>query len=372
MMESGITFNLRESLIEMHAIRNADVPYSMYFDETNNLPKLRLNEGRFNVSDNACFALGGVASLNSTSELPLAFLIDLLEVQSNVSELKLKHIGKGNFVEIIASNRVKKFLDWLISQNYLVHYQIIDPLYWGIVDIIDTIDIDAKPEILFFLSQNAKTNLHRVIQNNLPETEHIFSKFEYPNISNENITAFYTALVNMVNTSHCLEPFNKKMLCDILMKGSNLKTLSVLGGEEKSTLLDSFDKFYAERIMLFKNAKLIFDDEGNIPKKLQDQVYAEMIGTNDNYAFVDSKLNTHIQISDLIIGLIGKYFSYLNANSTEDVIEFLQNLTSIQSHNMSALNTLTNRSHQQCNAFFHYVVSGHLHDKNRQVWNYIG
>ena len=277
-------------------------------------------------------------------------------------------------MEIIASQRVKKFLDWLLSQDYFVHYQVIDPLYWGIVDIIDTLvmEMDIESEMMFFIGQNSKTDLHHVIQQNLSETEHVFSRFEYPNITTMNIAEFYKALANMVNTSNCLEPFNQKMLRDILTMGSKLKTLSVLGGEDKSTLLDSFDKFYAERIMLFKNARLIFDDEGNIPKKLQDQAYAAMIGTNDNYTFVDSKLNTHIQVSDLIIGIIGKYFSYLNANSIEDVMGFLQNLNPIQRHNMSALNTLTNRSHQQCNAFFHCVVSGHLNDKNRQVWNYIG
>jgi len=369
-----VTFNLRNALIEMHAIRNADEPYLMYFDETNNIAKLRLNEGRFNVTDNVCFALGGVATLNPVPAPTLGFLTKLLGVQSNVKELKRQHIGKGGFEDIIASSKVQKLLDWLMSQNYFLHYQIIDPLYWGIVDTIDSIvmEIEIKPEQMFFLGQKSKADLHLVIQKNLSETEHIFSTFEYPNITTENISAFYKSLANMVEASNCLDPFHQKHLYDILTMGSKLDNLSVLGGEEKSTLLDSFDKFYAERIMLFKNAKIVFDNEDNVAKRLGAKAYEGIIGKNANYTFVNSKLDTHIQISDLIIGIIGKYFSYLNNNPIEDVMLFLRSLNPVQRHNMEVLNILTDRSDLQCNAFFHYVTSEYLNYKNRKVWQYIG
>ena len=51
----------RKTLIEMHGIRNADVAYTIYFDETNNIAKLRLNAGKLNVSDSACYQISSTA-----------------------------------------------------------------------------------------------------------------------------------------------------------------------------------------------------------------------------------------------------------------------------------------------------------------------
>ena len=189
----------RKTLIEMHGIRNADVAYTIYFDETNNIAKLRLNAGKLNVSDSACFALGGLAMVGR-KELPLlSDLTELFGVASSVDELKRRHLGKGDFTAILASTKVKKFLDWLLSQDYYLHYQIVDPLYWGLVDIIDNVvmELDIPMEQKFFFSQNAKADLHRVVQHHLSATEAIFAQFDYPKVTPVNSLAFYLSLIHI-------------------------------------------------------------------------------------------------------------------------------------------------------------------------------
>ena len=160
--------------------------------------------------------------------------------------------------------------------------------------------------------------------------------------------------------------------CWILEMGMQTQPSGLLGGEEANTLLDSFDKFYAERIMLFKNSTIIFDNETRISERLTEPAYEIMIGAHKNYQFADSKTNTNIQLSDLIIGIIGKYFSFLNTHETHEVEQFLCNTSAIQQHNLTNLKRLIDRSDAQCNAFYHYVISAHLSDKNRQVWEFLG
>lgn len=364
----------RKTLIEMHGIRNADVAYTIYFDETNNIAKLRLNAGKFNVSDSACFALGGLATIG-TKELPLPTdLTALFGVTSSVDELKRRHLGKGDFTAILASEKVKKFLDWLLSQDYYLHYQIVDPLYWGLVDIIDNVvmELDIPMEKKFFFSQNAKADLHRVVQHHLSATEAILAQFDYPNVTPANSQAFYRTLADLVQASDSLEPYPQMMLAGILEMGMQTQHSGLLGAEEANTLLDSFDKFYAERIMLFKNSNIIFDNETRISERLTGPAYETMIGAHKNYQFADSKTNTNIQLSDLIIGMIGKYFSFLNTHETHEVEQFLCNISAIQQHNLTNLKRLIDRSDAQCNAFYHYVISAHLSDKNRQVWEFLG
>jgi len=363
----------RIALIEMHGIQNADEPYTICFDETNNIAKLRLNNGKLNVSESACFALGGLAWIGTKPEPLLSDLVSLFGVSSNVPELKRRHLGKGDFASILASEKVKKLFDWLLTQNYYLHYQIVDPLYWGVVDIIDniTLELDIPMEKMFFLSQIAKGDLHRVVQNHLPTSEAIFARFDYPNVSSVNVCDFYNALSDLVKASDSLESFPQKMLLGILEMGMKTKSSGLLWGEDADTLLGSFDKFYAERIILFKNATIIFDNENRISERLKGPAYTAMLGKFKNYQFVDSKNNTHVQLSDLTIGIVGKYFSFLNTQEGHEVAEFLSNLDIIQRQNLTSLKKLIDRSDEQCNAFYHYVISSHLIEKNRQVWRFL-
>ncbi len=232
--------------------------------------------------------------------------------------------------------------------------------------------LDIPMSQKFFISQNAKADLHRVVQHHLSATEVVFARFDYPNVTPANNRNFYQAIVDMVQASECLEPHPKMMLRGILEMGMRLEPSGLLGGEDANTLLDSFDKFYAERIMLFKNSTIIFDNETRISERLGGPAYEEMIGVQKNYQFTDSKSNIFVQLSDLIIGIVGKYFSFLNTHETHEVAQFLSILSSAQQHNLKNLKRLIDASDAQCNAFYHYVISAHLSDKNRLVWEFLG
>lgn len=363
----------RESIIKLNGIRNASRPYHFFYDETNNIAKLRLKSGRLNVSDPQCFALGGVVTVHQPSIPNLSFFLSLLNLQPSVPELKREYLGKGEFLGVLDGERTHIFLEWLASQSYFLHYQIVDPLYWGMVDIIDSVvdDMQITAQVIV-LSRGAKADLHRVFQHDLPETERVFTRFEYPNIKSKNLRHFFQALMKMVRASKALPIMNQKMLEGLLEIGSNKTDMPFLGGEEEATLLDSFDKFYAERIMLFENGTHIFDIETRIQGRIAGEAYQRMIGPQTSYTFADSKSDMGVQVSDLIIGIIGKYFSFLNAIESDNLLPTLVGLSQRQLDNLNSLKTLIDRSDAESNAFFHHVISAYLSEKHQRVFAYLG
>jgi hypothetical protein len=50
----------------------------------------------------------------------------------------------------------------------------------------------------------------------------------------------------------------------------------------------------------------------------------------DNYSFVDSKDNPLIQVSDCIVGLLGKYYTYINRLSRQEEYEMFNAITTTQ------------------------------------------
>lgn len=51
--------HIRRLQIQMHGLSGADLHYTFYHDETNNIKKLRLKGGKFNVTNPSVFVLGG-------------------------------------------------------------------------------------------------------------------------------------------------------------------------------------------------------------------------------------------------------------------------------------------------------------------------
>lgn len=88
---------IRDPAIQMHGLLKADEKYTLYYDETNNIRRLYVKPDGLNVAELNCFVIAGIAHHGEPKELPLNGLRSLMHLQNSVKELKLKHIGKGDF-----------------------------------------------------------------------------------------------------------------------------------------------------------------------------------------------------------------------------------------------------------------------------------
>jgi hypothetical protein len=82
-----------------------------------------------------------------------------------------------------------------------------------------------------------------------------------------------------------------------------------------------------------------------------------------NYRFVDSKSEPGIQVADIMVGLIGKMYSYFAKTKRDDVADARVALSGTSLNNMELLRDLIDASHDANVAFLNHVTSINEIDK---------
>lgn len=343
---------LRNCLIKMNQLSNTSDLYTFFYDETNNIRKLYIDNQSFNIEPRI-FALGGIVCKNPVFDEH--DLRAILCIQPSTNEIKIKHIVNGNFEKIIYSPRINLFLQWMLDNNLLIHYSIIDTLYWSIVDIIDSIVDPQNP--LFQYSNILKANLLVIVKENSSHITSIFDKYRYPAIDPKDKDSFLNELITTIEDSVLLDDFQKMMLKGILELGKKLSSLPFIEGYKREELINNFSCFYFQQLILFENSIHIFDEEPSIQEIFSSNDLCLTNLKKRRYLFQNSKNEFGIQISDVIIGIIGKMFSYLTLSSNEDINQLKNKLNQLNCKNLSLLRQLILNSEKTNKAFLHTLIS---------------
>jgi len=155
-----------------------------------------------------------------------------------------------------------------------------------------------------------------------------------------------------------------EILIEILLNGKNNKLVFIMD-EKDNVLIDNLFKFYLRPIYTFVNSKHIFDEEVKI-KELFEQYKFTYKNQNIYFKFLKSDENDLIQFSDVIIGLIGKMYEYINKNNYIQIIKDLNYLNNKQLKNIQILKKLINKSDDKCKGFIHTIES--LSEKNKFIF----
>ena len=355
------THDLKKLAAIFHQIPNTygcDKKYKIYYDETNNIRKLRTQNI---LKCNKLFAVGGVVYEDCYESKNLNDLISHLKPQDNIKKLKLKHLTnkKQEFFDILDSKKITTLLQYLLElKNCYIHYIVVDPLYYSIVDIIDSI---IQNDFDFLISRQLKSNLYDAIRDDLNFFVNLFERYSYPNISND-FSRFFIELKNKVKDNKLIK------LLDNASKSSRLPPF--LSNNEKNILIDCFAPFYLSRLLLFKNSEHIFDNELSVEKQLTNY------GLNDdfrNYRFIPSIDDNNLQISDLIIGILGKYYTFINKYKKPWNFYNLKVMPSDQAiNNLNNLVKIIYKSEKCSNVFIHEVISNDFNKKEYDIWKFLG
>ena len=109
---------LRDAILAAFPMPHVDGAYSFYYDETNNVRKLHLTPGGMNIRRPDCFVLGGIVHRGPPRSIDLSDLRTLLRLQPSVKEIKLKHLGSGDFLDLLGSDKIALFLEWLPALHF--------------------------------------------------------------------------------------------------------------------------------------------------------------------------------------------------------------------------------------------------------------
>jgi len=351
---------LREAGIRLHGLIKADGVYAFYHDETNNIRRLHINAGRLNVAELKAFVLGGIVHEGEPRPMEIQALREAMRIQKSAVEIKLEHVAKGNFLDVLASRKLTTFLRWVADSGLMIHYHDLDPLYWSIADIIDSILPNLGDPGLFPYHSLLKSDLVEVLRCNVAATIKLFHDYGYPGLSPEGRKPFLEKVVELVDHYGAALPVqNKMVLRNVLRAGRTLESLDFIEGYPSNLLIDEFSTFYLGRIGLFKHSSHILDMEESI----RDRLLASPLTSNGspvtNFRFTDSKAEPGIQLSDVIVGVLGKMHTYFTNTEHDEVAADRAALAGTSLENANLLRDLISASHEANVAFLNHVASVH-------------
>lgn len=129
--------NIRSDILLLHRLPNTADEYTVYYDESNNIRKLRLNAKDLNIGEPVCFTLAGVFHRGRPKPINFGRFRAAARIPESVEEIKFRTLASGDFLRCMGSQKIESFLNWMHYEGLLIHYQSTDVLYWSIVDIIE-------------------------------------------------------------------------------------------------------------------------------------------------------------------------------------------------------------------------------------------
>ncbi|MCP1908960.1 hypothetical protein J2R96_001440 [Bradyrhizobium elkanii] len=358
---------VRDLEIALHGLNKLDEVYTIYYDETNNIRRLHVRADGLNVREPKCFVIGGIAHHGPARELDIQRLRAALRIQKTANEIKLKHVATGELSDLLAAAKLEVFFRWLIDAGLFIHYFALDPLYWSVVDVIDSILTEYGNNSLLMANWELKNDLYAILRNDPSGTVDLFQRYSYPNVGHERRPAFVAELLDLLEYRRNILPhFNYMMLKGVLEIAKNLNSLPYLEDETPNVLIDGFGMFFIHRICLFKNCEHILDVEEVVQSYISGQTLTDGERPLATFRFAVSNDEPGIQISDVVTGVLGKLFSFIQESELSDLVEWRESLSHQQERNLGLLRQLLDRSLEENSAFAHYVMS--LEDRQRAAF----
>ena len=348
-----------ESFLERHE--------TLYYDESGNIKHLIVKGQSLNADIDSVFVLGGIQAEDSISTTEMKSLLG----KSVDSELKAKDDLKGGFADILRKNNFKQILELILNRNWHIHFNAVQVLYYAFVDIVDSIDRFNDNPMLF------KSLLYEVLKTDPIRTINHFKQYKYPNVKNRDKENFISGIVDIVEQYISKLPTNTpiRIPLQILRKriddAKSQDELPFIQDEETHIWVKQFTQFYRQEIMQFYKKTLIFDEEKQVHKELDQEEFKIEGNTIKNYSFVDSSSNAMIQISDYVVSIIRKYVVFLD-RQPEEVECDINNFDENQKSNFILLNKVLKRSNDFNPAFIKFISSGYTYNLYMKSMNAYG
>ncbi|MEW8064062.1 MAG: hypothetical protein AB2797_13180, partial [Candidatus Thiodiazotropha sp.] len=210
----------RDILIRHNGLQNTDDIYTFYYDETNNIRKLYLNDAGLNVEKTDSFVLAGILHKGLSTDNDYSALFQNLNLQKSARELKLKHIAKGGFLDMLKSEKLFTILSWLIENKFYIHYFNLNIIYWSVIDIIDSIIVELHHPFYIMNHMSLKSDFYELANSNSGAFLNALHEFNYPDIPKDKGYAFCRWLIDFVCIHSCILPDFRENVLENLIKES--------------------------------------------------------------------------------------------------------------------------------------------------------
>lgn len=324
---------------------------TLYYDESGNVKHLIVKNGKLNAEIDTVFVLGGVQAEESISFDDLKTALG----KNLTKELKSTKDLRGSFIDILSKDNFRRILKLIHDRGWHVHFKVVQVLYYGFVDIVDSID-DLKYSPYIY-----KAELYKVLKKNPEKTLSLFKKYKYPNIADNQVVCFLSDLLDMIDEVISEDAGNLKMnpylvdlRCDI-EKAKQQKSLSFIQDEEPHTWVSNFEQFYKQEILSLPNKTLVFDEEKQVMNFIVKQDIKINGKSPDNYCFRESSVDSMIQVCDYVVCILRKYMIFLDKLEPEVEAE-ISHFDETKMSNYKLLNQVLLESFQYNPIFINFTA----------------
>lgn len=358
------------------------VPYHMYFDETNNFKCITEN-GNANITRTLNipnirehFVLGGIATKDFEEPISFEALKEILRLstKSDEIEVKAKDIIKRDFLSALKSKKLSAILKYIQERHWFIHFSATNLLYYCLADIAGGIVVNSiyrsilqeDMSILYGINDE----FYRIFVCDLEQNIQRLMQFNYPDVKKEDFCDFRTFLSELImrylKKGRKANKYTDLITMALIDSEENKRDLVFIEGEKKGILIDDFHHFYTTRICTLAYSNLTFDKEDDIAAHLHQTSISINGQQLHNYTFVKSDLNTYIQLSDIIVSLIAKYFNFLDREWTS-VRKDLDGLKYLDKDNLYLLNDILVYSENESKLFTDPINRVGVNDNYRRV-----
>ena len=333
--------SMQQELCAMWGINN-QTKYVFYYDESNNCRKFWVDDSKqqFNTDHTADFVLAGLVRKEEEKvEASLETFRKPLKLQANVEEIKFKNLyAKGDFLQCVKERRLFETLSWIDKSPFYIHYTNVNNLFYTLVEIFDSI---VKPDEVSEFGYDyfkMKSVFYYMFKGKADALQILMFKYKYPNIQREDVEAFCNDLLFLLGSRREMKE-EEKFLAGMLARAAESDELVFLHDNDDYVMQENYAEFYADPIRKYQKSRHIFDEETTVQDIVKKQI---AMGENmaDNFKFVKSETNIFVQLSDVVAGILGKLFKYINSTSVNQRRRDVEGLTKLQVENILLIDKL--------------------------------
>lgn len=341
----------------------------LYFDESNNGRKLRIKNGKLNEENWDIFILGGIGLDESRLISEWDTLRKILNINANAEEVHFAQIARGKLPDVLKSQHLKNFFKWLIKYQYVIHYTVVDVMYWATIDIVDSLineaDVPSAPKF----HRELKAEFLKFFVENKSEFVTVLGQYNFPNIAKGNQRGFVSELSRLIPKK--FEGYNKYQIVLSFLISSLIDKdieLPLLSGNEDGVLVDNLAGFFMHIAAVHQENKKTFDVEVSVIDLLRNSLgddFAQFL----NMKFRKSHEVPGIQLADVLSGFLRVYFTFICRLSIAEIMEFKANLNDEQLEVLKLFKTLMDTSDElDSNLFFSVLSKDTLNAHEALLW----
>ena len=189
----------------------------------------------------------------------------------------------------------------------------------------------------------------------------VMIKYSYPNIQDKDIRDFCMGLLNLLRNRR-EQTVEEKFISGMIRRAANSSSLLFIQNNEDFVTQSNYAEFYFDSITTFPKAFHHFDEELSIQEDVKKYLASDD-SDNIKYEFLKSDECILIQVSDMIAGLFGRMFSFINRTPRKNFRCVIKEMNDRQILNAARICNERIKSNNKNKGFLHSLTSVDIIEK---------